>query len=83
MSTVRFTTEVLSDGSLQLPPEVKLSPGKAKVTIEQSESKSGLKLSQFIALMESLPKLDDDVESFQEDLREIRRGIPPEGSAWE
>ena len=35
MSTVRFTAEVLSDGTLRLPQHVQLAPGKAEVTVEQ------------------------------------------------
>ena len=35
MSTVRFTGEVLSDGTIRLPPHVKLAPGQAEVTVEQ------------------------------------------------
>ncbi|HUS40763.1 MAG: hypothetical protein WBF93_18375 [Pirellulales bacterium] len=35
MSTVRFTGEVLPDGTIRLPPHVKLAPGQAEVTVEQ------------------------------------------------
>ena len=38
MSTVRFTAEVLPDGTIRLPNDVQLAPGKAKVTVEQAES---------------------------------------------
>ena len=37
MSIVRCTGEVLADGTLRLPKGIQLVPGKAEVTIEQSE----------------------------------------------
>jgi hypothetical protein len=36
MSTVRFTAEVLADGTIRLPEGVQLAPGKAEITVEQS-----------------------------------------------
>ena len=38
MSTVRFIGEVLPDGTIRLPEDVQLSPGKAEVTIEQTDA---------------------------------------------
>ena len=38
MSTVRFTAEVLPDGTIRLPDNVQLAPGMAEVTVEQAES---------------------------------------------
>jgi hypothetical protein len=38
MSTVRFTAEVLPDGTICLPEGVRLAPGKADVTVAQLES---------------------------------------------
>ena len=38
MSTVRFTAEVLSDGTIRVPQEIHLAPGKADVTVAQLES---------------------------------------------
>ena len=35
MSTVRFTAEILPDGTIRLPDDVQLAPGKAEVTVEQ------------------------------------------------
>jgi prevent-host-death family protein len=37
-------------------------------------------LNEFFA---SLPKLGDDAEAFAEDVRSIRRELPPERSPWE
>ena len=37
MSTVRFTAEVLPDGTIRLPDDVQLAPGKAEVTVEQAD----------------------------------------------
>ena len=34
MSTVRFTAEVLPDGTIRVPQDVQLAPGKAVVTID-------------------------------------------------
>ena len=38
MSTVRFTAEVLPDGTLRLPEDVQLAPGKAEVTVKQADA---------------------------------------------
>ena len=38
MSTVRFTAEVLPDGTIRLPNDVQLAPGKAEVTVEQDST---------------------------------------------
>ena len=38
MSTVRFTAEVLPDGTIRLPDDVQLAPGKAEVTVEQADT---------------------------------------------
>ena len=38
MSTVRFTAEVLSDGTIRLPKDVQLAPGKAEVTVKQADA---------------------------------------------
>jgi hypothetical protein len=37
MSTVRFTAEILPDGTIRLPDDVQLAPGKAEVTVEQAD----------------------------------------------
>ena len=34
MSTVRFTAEVLPDGTIRPPQEIRLTPGKAEVTVD-------------------------------------------------
>ncbi|MCH8923805.1 MAG: hypothetical protein IIA67_11750, partial [Planctomycetes bacterium] len=34
MATVRFTGEILPDGTIRLPEGVKLTPGKAEITVE-------------------------------------------------
>ena len=36
MSTVRFTAEVLPDGTIRVPQNVQLVPGPAEVTVEQA-----------------------------------------------
>jgi hypothetical protein len=41
MSTVRFTGEVLPDGTIQPPKDVELAPGKADVTVEQETGDNG------------------------------------------
>jgi hypothetical protein len=38
MSTVRFTAEVLPDGTIQPPTGIHLAPGKAEVTVNTAES---------------------------------------------
>ena len=35
MSTIRFTAEVLPNGTIRLPQNVQLVPGQAEVTVEQ------------------------------------------------
>ena len=42
MSTVRFTAEVLPDGTIRLPNDVQLAPGKAEVTVEQDATRQQL-----------------------------------------
>ena len=37
MSTVRFTAEVLPDGTIRVPQEIQLAPGKAEVTVDAAE----------------------------------------------
>jgi hypothetical protein len=37
MSTVRFTAEVLPDGTIRVPQEIHLAPGKARVTVDTAE----------------------------------------------
>ena len=37
MSTVRFTAEVLPDGTICLPEGIRLTPGKANVTVDTTE----------------------------------------------
>ena len=37
MSTVRFTAEVLPDGTIQPPNGIHLTPGKAEVTVDSVE----------------------------------------------
>ena len=37
MSTVRFTAEVLPDGTIRVPQEIHLAPGKANVTVDTTE----------------------------------------------
>ena len=37
MSTVRFTAEVLPDGTIRVPQEIHLAPGKASVTVDTTE----------------------------------------------
>ena len=37
MSTVRFTTEVLPDGTIRVPQDIHLAPGKAEVTVDTTE----------------------------------------------
>lgn len=38
MSTVRFTAEVLPDGTIQPPDGIHLAPGKAEVTVDAAKS---------------------------------------------
>ena len=38
MSTVRFTAEVLPDGTIRPPQEIHLAPGKAEVTVDTVET---------------------------------------------
>jgi len=40
MSTVRFTAEVLADGTLRLPEGLRLAPGKADVTVASLETQA-------------------------------------------
>ncbi len=37
MSTVRFTAEVLPDGTIQPPDGIHLAPGKAEVTVDTAK----------------------------------------------
>lgn len=36
MATVRFTGEVLPDGTIRLPEGVQLAPGKVEITVEHA-----------------------------------------------
>jgi prevent-host-death family protein len=42
-----------------------------------------LRVEDLTAFFASLPKLGDDAEAFAEDVRSIRRELPPERSPWE
>ena len=37
MSTARFTAECLPDGTIRVPQEIHLAPGKANVTVDTTE----------------------------------------------
>ena len=41
MATVRFTGEILPDGTIRLPEGVKLAPGTAEITVEHSTDAPG------------------------------------------
>jgi antitoxin (DNA-binding transcriptional repressor) of toxin-antitoxin stability system len=42
-----------------------------------------LRVENLNAFFASLPKLGEDAEAFAEDVRSIRRELPPERSPWE
>jgi antitoxin (DNA-binding transcriptional repressor) of toxin-antitoxin stability system len=45
--------------------------------------KSKLKIRDFGAFLQDLPRLGDDAAAFSEDLRNIRREVPSENSPWD
>jgi len=47
------------------------------------QSAKTLKVGEFSAFLKHLPQLGDDAESFDTDLRQIRRDFPLEGAAWD
>jgi len=44
--------------------------------------RSRLKVGQLNAFLEGLPKLGEDADAFLEDIRAIRRELPPEPDPW-
>ena len=44
---------------------------------------SPLKVRDLNAFLQDLPQLGDDVETFDRDLRQIRRQFPAEGNPWD
>jgi len=46
MSTVRFTAEVLADGTLRPASNVRLAPGRAEVTVEQVDAATANRVPQ-------------------------------------
>jgi hypothetical protein len=64
MSTVRFTAEVLPDGTIRLPNDVHLAPGKAEVTVEQAESHDAPEIARELAQLAA----DIDATDLPDDL---------------
>ena len=44
---------------------------------------SKLKICDFRAFVENLPRLGEDAATFSNDVKDIRREFPPEGSTWD
>jgi len=47
-----------------------------------AQPQSALKIHDLAAFLDGLPKLQDDADAFSEDLRSIRRELPPEADPW-
>ena len=52
----------------------------ARISPVRTESR--LKVRDFSALLQTLPRLGEDTATFSKDLRDIRREFPPEASPW-
>ena len=44
---------------------------------------SKLKVRDFRTFLENLPRLGEDAQAFSNDVKDIRREFPPEGSTWD
>jgi hypothetical protein len=74
MSTVRFTGEVLPDGTIRPPEHIRLTPGKAEVTVDSASGegavKPGKETSNDVPLRRSLADwAEQEAEHWGERLR--------------
>lgn len=79
MSTVRFTAEVLPDGTIRLPEGVHLPPGKAEVTVEAVEPSTETgSVRNFAGALRSGDAHSADNDRIDADLAQSYGGSRPE-----
>ena len=81
MSTVRFTAEVLPDGTIRPPDGIHLPPGKAEVTVDTAESPAAPgSLRKFAGAMRSGDARSADNDRIDADLAQSYGDSDPEAS---
>ena len=79
MSTVRFTAEVLPDGTIQPPDGIRLAPGKAEVTVDTAEATAAQKsLRDFAGAIRSGEPRSADNDQIDADLARAHDDSHPE-----
>ena len=79
MSTVRFTAEVLPDGTIRLPDGIHLAPGKAEVTVDTAEpSAAPSSLREFAGAIRSGDTRSADNDRIDADLARAYGDSHPE-----
>jgi hypothetical protein len=82
MSTVRFTAEVLPDGTIRPPAGIHLAPGKAEITVDTADtvesSEAPGSLRNFAGAIHSGDARSADNERIDADLAREYGDSPPE-----
>ena len=74
----------LVDRVVSLGVSVDLERNKRVVArISPVREASKIKVRDFRAFLENLPRLGEDATAFSKDVKDIRREFPPEASTWD
>lgn len=81
MSTVRFTAEILPDGTIQPPKGLNLAPGPAEVTVESENlATPSESLRDFIGIFRSGDPCSADNDKIDADLSPTIDDLPPKSN---